>query len=102
VQALSRIGEPRAVQQLIDVLDTANHFITQEAAIGLGLIGDARAVYPLIDVCRHEWDDTETMTTWQKAAEVLIELGESALFPLLVALDDEGENVRCWSADALR
>jgi HEAT repeat protein len=101
VRALGRIGDPRAVEPLIDVLDTTNHFLTQEAAIGLGNIGDARAISPLIDVFRLEWDDTETITTWQKAAEALAALGEPTLLPLLAALDDEDDNVRHWSAVAL-
>jgi hypothetical protein len=101
VQALGRIGDPRAVEPLIDALDTSNHFLTQIAAVGLGNIGDTRTIDPLINVFRLEWDDTETITTWQKAAQALAAIGEPSLFPLIAALSDMDENVRHWSAVAL-
>ncbi len=101
VRVLGKIGDFRAVELLIDALDTPNHFLTQEAAIGLGTIGDTRAIYPLINVFRLVWDDTETITTWQKASDALAAFGEPALRPLLAALSDENDNVRHWSTETL-
>lgn len=100
-QALGGIGDSRAVEPLIQELDTANFFVTQAAAKALGNIGDSRAIAPLIDVFRMRWDDTEAITTWQTAAFALAAFGRPALLPLLSALDDEDENVRLWSTEAL-
>ena len=100
-RALGRIGDQRAVEALIDVLYTKNVHLSQEAAEALGCIRDARAVQPLIDLFRHDWDDTETVTAWQKAATALAAIGEPAIQPLLIALKEEDENVRSGAIDAL-
>jgi HEAT repeat protein len=101
-QALGQLGDLRAVEPLIELLDTSNLGVTQAAAIALGKLGDARAIYPLIDVFRHEWDDTETITTWQEAAKALVSIGDAAFVPLVAALRDEDENVRIWAMDTLK
>lgn len=100
-RVLGRTGDPRAIEPLIDALYTKNVHLSQEAAEALGRIGDSRAVQPLIDVLRHEWDDTETITVWQKAAAALAALGEPAVPPLLKAAKDEDENVRRGAIEAL-
>lgn len=101
VRALAGIGDERAIDLLIEILESWNVHAVQEAIKGLGLIGSPRAIQPLIDVFRHDWDDTETYTAWQKATTALATIGEPAFQPLLRALKDEDGNVRQEVVEAL-
>lgn len=47
-QALKELGDPSAVTQLIDELDNPTRHVRQRAALALGVLGDRRAVEPLI------------------------------------------------------
>ncbi len=91
----------QAVDLLIEELESRNVHAVQEAAKGLGHIGSPRAIQPLIDMFRHDWDDTETITAWQEAAAALAAIGEPAIQALLIALKDEDDTVRQGAAEAL-
>jgi len=101
IRALGGIGDGQAVDLLIEELESRNVHAVQEAIEGLGHIGSPQAIPPLIDVLRHDWDDTETITAWQKATTALAAIGEPALPALLTALLDEDDNVRQGVAEAL-
>lgn len=101
IRALGGIGDKRAVDLLIDILASDHVHAAQEAAKALGHIGDPRAVEPLINVFRHDWDDTETITAWQKASTALAAIGQVALPALRAALKDESSMVREGVIDAL-
>lgn len=101
IRALGGIGDEQAVDLLIEELENRNVHAAQEAIEGLGHIGSPRAIQPLIDVLRHDWDDRETITTWQKAATALAAIGEPSLPALLTALLDEDDNVRQGVVEAL-
>jgi HEAT repeat protein len=101
IRALGGIGDVQAVDLLIEELESSNVHAVQEAANGLGCISSPRAIHPLIDLFRHDWDDTETITAWQKAATALAAIGEPALPALLTALSDEDDNVRQGVAEVL-
>jgi HEAT repeat protein len=73
--------------------DTA---VRYHAAEALGLIGDVRAVEPLIATLRDVDDDVR-----HSAADALGKIGGTAVEPLLVALRDVDAEVRCRAADAL-
>lgn len=100
--ALIQLGKP-AVLPLIDAICNAQfgyHYLP-EAVRALGGIGDPRAIEPLINVFRHDWNDTETFTAWQKASAALAAIGEPSLGALLNALSDEDDTVRQGVIEAL-
>jgi HEAT repeat protein len=102
VRALGGIGDEQAVDLLIEELESRNVHAVQEAIKGLGHIGSPQAIQPLIDVFRHDWEDIETITAWQEAESALAALGEPAVQPLLIALQNEDDSVRQGAAEALK
>jgi HEAT repeat protein len=44
VTALGKIGDPKAVEPLVEVLQDVTSNVRDEAALALGRIGDARAI----------------------------------------------------------
>jgi len=102
VRALGGIGDEQVIDLLIEELESRNVHAVQEAIKGLGHIGSPQAIQPLIDVFRHDWDDIETITAWQEAESALAAIGEPAIQPLLIALQDEDDIVRQGVASALQ
>ncbi|HET8851855.1 MAG TPA: HEAT repeat domain-containing protein [Ktedonobacteraceae bacterium] len=91
IRALGGIGDEQAVDLLIEELESQNVHAVQAAIESLGHIGSPQAIPPLINVFRHDWDDIETITAWQKAATALATIGELSLPALLAALLDEDD-----------
>ncbi len=58
-KALGKIGDPRAVDALVQVLKDDKKSIRETAAKALGEIGDKRAVGPLIDTLQHVGQPTD-------------------------------------------
>lgn len=95
VVALGRIGDPSAVERLIEVLEIQHDHITDNTikgfgikastiALALGDIGDSRAVESLIYLL-----DSDSQYGHTRAAfQALVQIGEPAVTPLLQALDD--------------
>jgi HEAT repeat protein len=102
IRALGGIGDEQAVDLLIEELESQNVHAVQEAIKGLGRISNPQAIQPLIDVFRHDWDDEETITAWQEAETALTAIDEPAIQSLLIALQDEDDNVRQGAAEALQ
>jgi HEAT repeat protein len=67
--ALGKLGDVRAVDRLLELLDSKTDSIQQAAAIGLGGIGDPRAVEPLIKVLK-----AGDYNTRKDAAEALLQM----------------------------
>ncbi|GHO64066.1 hypothetical protein KSC_029580 [Ktedonobacter sp. SOSP1-52] len=101
VRTLAGIGDERAIDLLIELLTNWNVHAVQEAIKGLGRMRNPRAIQPLINVFRQDWDDPETYTAWQNATTALASIGEPAFEPLLLALKDEDSNVRQEVVDTL-
>lgn len=87
---LDEIGE-LAIVPLIEALDEDNEQIRENVIHALGLIGDERAIEPLMNVLSEDvFSDTE-WAVQQTAAEALSFIGEPAIEPLINAI--EGRNV---------
>lgn len=86
-EALGEIGDARAVDPLIAVLQDDNEDVRRAAAEALGKIRDKRAVEPLLEIFK----DSEVW--W--AAEALGELGDKrAVEPLIRVVNSRGSGMR--------
>jgi HEAT repeat protein len=73
--------------------------VPKGAAEALGVIGDSRAVKPLlIAIAAHKDRHTDVCTA---AAEALVKIGASAVEPLIAALKDRDSDVRIAAVEAL-
>ena len=90
-EALAKIGSP-AVFPLITALSHPNDDVRWKAAIALGEIGDARAAGPLIDLLK----DNDRFIKG-RAAYALGKIGETAVVPLITALQTGDGSLR-WGA----
>jgi HEAT repeat protein len=98
-QALGEIGDPRAVEPLIDLLSDPDALIRRHAVKALGKIEDPRAVTPIARVLS---DSEEEWHVKGSAAEALGRMKDpNAIEPLARALMDLHWNVRSQSAKAL-
>ena len=98
-RALGQIGDPRAVDPLIEALENEYIAVRLGAAQALGEIGDARAVDPLIQALEVE---DEYCGVQYEAAQALGKIGDArAIKPLIRALKDDDEIFRSWAAEAL-
>lgn len=80
IQELGKIGNPRAVDPLIQMLQNKNQGIQDAAAIALGKIGDPRAIEPLVQ---------RLQTIGLCAAIALAEFGDvRAVIPLVKGFED--------------
>ena len=94
---LGEIGDTRAVEPLIQVLDDKDKDVRLTAARVLGVIGDARAVESLIQALRDE-----ERVVRMNAATALGRIGDKrAVEPLTNALEDENSFVQNAARDAL-
>jgi len=96
IDGLVRLGDPRVVEALINVLLDNDWTIRSRAAHALGIVGDHRAVEPLMRTLA----DGEAYVR-SSAADALGKLGDPAVEPLTRSLMDSNSNVRSGAADAL-
>lgn len=89
VHTLGKMGDARAVEALIPVLDDAISTIVVKCIFVLGQIGDIRAIPPLVQKLGDEHVDIEAMLL-----EVLTHFGLSALPHLLEALTHDNPKTR--------
>jgi HEAT repeat protein len=86
------------VQALIGALGDGDSQVRESAAAALGLIGDARAVEPLIAALADwDWD----LSVAETAAEALGKIGAPAVEPLIAALAHTDQTARQFAATAL-
>lgn len=92
VSALEELNDDRAVEPLIEALDSKEFGVRKAAISALGKLGDSRSVEPLIELLR---------TGYREAATALADLGDiRAVEPLIEALQS-GDAVSCEAAIAL-
>jgi HEAT repeat protein len=92
--AHGKIGDPRAVEPLIDALST-DMWLQFPAAIALGDIGDSRTVDLLISLLEMPGVNVPAIQALGKLAH------PSALGPLSGLLDEEEPSLREWSLEAV-
>jgi HEAT repeat protein len=98
---VEQLKTKRDVQGLIRALGyTADATVRRAAVAGLGELGDARAVEPLILALKnpdwqHDWHDTSALS------EALVRLGGPSVGPLIAALQWHSNVVRVSAAEAL-
>jgi HEAT repeat protein/tetratricopeptide (TPR) repeat protein len=96
-KSLGEIGDPRAVEPLIQALNDSNIGVRIAVVEALGKIGSPRAIVPLIDAIRDEVYQVRV-----SVVEALGEIGDPrALEPLSHALTDEVYQVRVSVVEAL-
>lgn len=78
IEALQRIGDSRAADSLIRLLDDASELVRADAMNALGELADPRAVEPLIARLENV-----------KALNTLVRIGEPAVVPLIDALSTQ-------------
>jgi len=93
-EALGKIGDARAVEPLIAALTSK---VRMQAIEALGKIGDARAVKPIIAAI----GENETISFRMTVTAALGKMGVPAVEPLIAALKDQSEDVRCCAVDVL-
>jgi HEAT repeat protein/energy-coupling factor transporter ATP-binding protein EcfA2 len=80
--ALGRIGDKRAVEPLLEVLQNSFNYLRAHVAEGLGLLGDKRATMPLIAVLQDE-DDIVRMYVVEALGRIKDERAVEALLGAL-------------------
>lgn len=91
------VGKLRSTGDVAGLVEAAHHsefVVRREAVRALGELGDARAVGPLIAAMGEQ-------SLGKDATQALANLGNSAVEPLIAALDDSDLSVRWGAADAL-
>jgi len=89
INALGQIGDPRAVNSLVETLSDGNSYVRRCAAQALGRIKDPGAVNPLIGAL-----SDEDASVRQRAAISLGNLNDKKAVPdLIERLDDKDERV---------
>ncbi|MBW2263934.1 MAG: HEAT repeat domain-containing protein [Deltaproteobacteria bacterium] len=94
VESLARIGEA-AVEPLVARLESPGSAALKGAVLALDLIGDERAVEPLIELLR------KNIIASIHIFNALKSIGEPSIEPLVALLDDVDPNVRLAGARAL-
>ena len=86
--ALGKIGDPRAVEPLVELLRYAD--IDEAVAVALDKIGDIRATVPLAQKlarCGSGGGYTERALA-EASSEVLVDFGASAVEPLITTIQN--------------
>lgn len=91
--------KPKLFVELLKALDDDDHYIRIGSACSLGLVGDQRAIDPLIQVLKSDQNEDVRMN----AAESLGRIGDSrAIDPLKMSLkSDKSKYVRANAVEAL-
>ncbi len=97
VHALSKIGDPRALDALMMMLGDESSAVVSKAAFALGQIGDPKAIPALVGLLGRDDRALESALN-----AVLERFGAAAVPPLLQALADAAWRTREHAADALR
>lgn len=102
IRLIGQTGDTRRIDMLIGLLDNADPAIQIAAAEALGIIGDVRAVAPLLVFLQGETDPQEDNALREASAEALGRIGDPAAFdPLVERLRDVNEWVRRAAVEAL-
>lgn len=96
-RALGEMGDARALEPLLGVLEDPARFGRKRIAEALGKLGDTRALEPLVTLLR---DSDVRLRSYTASALGRLE-DRRAVEPLIAALADEWEEVRRHAAEAL-
>ena len=96
ILALSKIGDPQAVDPLIAILGDKNENVRRAAVYALGKIGDPQAVDPLIAILGDKNESVCYAAEW-----ALIKIGNESISSLITALGNENIRVRRASVQIL-
>lgn len=100
--ALAKISKP-AVEPLIAALKSGNRreswFWGDWVISALEMIGDERAVEPLMSILRDEENYSDHLRS--DSGNALVKIGKPAVEPLIAALKEDDSSTRCLAADAL-
>lgn len=100
VNALGRIGDARAVEDLInlsDRLSSDENEVRNEVIIALARIGDSRAVNTIVKYMNDRYYPKSSAS----AREAISKMGRTAVDPLIKALEKEDRDIRAGAAEAL-
>ncbi len=89
VKALGQIGDAKATETLIAILDHEHESVRIEAVKALGQIGDAQAVVPLVALLK-----SKSTTICYAAVDALATIGAPAIKPLSSLLNNYYASVR--------
>lgn len=105
IYALARIGDPRAVDPLIGLLNSKEATVAGAAAFALGMLQDPRAIEPLLDIGRKGvtvgMGGPPVTPVNDPIVHPLSEMGSAAVEPMARALGDPSERVRGAAARVL-
>jgi HEAT repeat protein len=90
------MGDPRAVEPLMETLSKANKFVRRASAYALGLLKDPRSVDILISALK----DEDPIVS-RAAAGALWQIGSPAVDSLIRALEEKNTSVKFSSIIAL-
>lgn len=93
---LGEIGDRRAAESLVEAMDSPRWPLQLEATHALGKLGDARSARALVTALASTYDFLPDV-----AAEALIQMGPSAVEPLIDALEHDAAYARRMAAKAL-
>jgi len=96
VAILKDLPDPTIVEPLIECLASKNWVLRMQAAKGLGLLGDERAVRPLIPLLMDSVKAVRVDTT-----DALARIGKAAVSSLLAALRHDAWILRLHACEAL-
>jgi len=94
---LGQIGDDRAVEPLIELLQDENWSIRREAIIALGEVGNPQAIDPLIGAL----DDEEESVSLHAANALLELVDKKSVEPLIKLLESENSYTRQYAAQLL-
>jgi len=98
IEAVARLGDAGAVDALSPALDARNDlWVRYSAAEALGVVGDHRAVAPLIESLQ----DHHVLIRRAAARSLGLLRDSRAIYPLIQALQDPDPEVRLHAADGL-
>ncbi len=96
-EALGKLGDTRAVEPLIRILNDKNREVREKVIEALGALGDIRALEPLFEV----YKDKDEYIRFRVLLAISNFRDERVIDILIQALADEDWNVRSWAAKPL-
>jgi HEAT repeat protein len=96
-RALAEMRDPAGFDAILKQLDDPDSFVQYEAAYDLGVLGDERAVGPLVERLRRSDDSGAS----NGAAQFVDRLGSAAVGPLLQVMADGSPDAKACAAHNL-
>ena len=94
---LSKVGDPRALNALIEALSDRDSTVIAKVVFALGQLSDRRAISPLAQLIGHDSEEVEATL-----ASVLEQFGSAAVTPVVARLTSESPRARAQAAREAR